>query len=728
MNAIGGSARIYGTSIQAGDVAGGIHVHSEIAPRPPVPRQLLSVTRHFTDRGRDLSALDDLYEGCAEPAGPLIVVSGPAGVGKTTLVSRWLRGMAVRFPDGQLYADLRGHSAAGPAAPGEVLGQFLRAMGVVQVPLGLEERAALWRSVTDGLRVSIMLDNVFSAAQARSLRPGGRPGLVVVTSRYRLTGLRADGALYHELGLLEQSAAVEIISLGIGAERVRRETTAVQQVASLCAGLPLAVCLASARLASRPRQPMRALVDALTQDRSRLAALAVEGESSVYHALDESYAVLASDAAHLYRSLALLPARVLDSRIAAAALAVSLEEVERLLGVLVEANLLEDTGPDAYRFHDLVRLHAEERGRAEEHPDAREETLRRVGDWHLATASEAQKLLSPIQATFDRVYAYYPDVAPPFTDEGGALHWLESHRSDLMATVRTAYERQWDGLAWQLVDAMWPLFHRLRHYELWTEAHAIGRRAAARVEDRTAERQMLNSGAIGLNAAGRPEEAIEWFEVSLRAAREVGDIRDEGQALHGIGSAHREAGRFRQAARCLTQAIAVWNAAGYGRGVALSRTVLGEMALETAEKESGGGAESAERAEEHFAAAHEALTALDDPYDAARARAFLGRACSLRGRYDTAVTHLGEALEFFESAGAIHWQARTWEMLGKCAHEHSLTDAARDRYERSRSLYALHSPSDAQRVGDLLAALSGPGEPERPTDPRDERPIRPEER
>ncbi|MEU7191155.1 tetratricopeptide repeat protein [Streptomyces sp. NPDC045369] len=686
------------------------------------------MTPHFTDRENDLSALADLHGRFPELSTPLIVVSGPAGIGKTALVSRWLRGMTERFPDGQLYADLRGHSDTGPAAPGDVMSQFLRALGVGEVPRGLGERAALWRSVTAGLHISIMLDNVLSAAQARALLPGGRPSLTVVTSRYRLTGLRADGALYHELGLLEQDAAVEILARGIGAERVRREGGAVHQVVSLCAGLPLAVCLASARLASRPRQPVRTMVEALEQDRGRLAALAVEGELSVYAALDESYAVLTPEAARLYRRLALLPARELDARLAAVALDVPLGEAERLLDVLVEANLVEDTGPDAYRFHDLVRLHAEERGRAEESPAAREETLRRVGDWHLRTASAAQALLSPIQFTLGRTYAYEPALSCPFTDESGALTWLETRRADLMATVRTADEKRWDKLAWQLVDALWPLFHRLRYYDLWIEAHEIGRRAARRDGDRAAERQMLNSGAIGLNAAGRTDDAIDWFTQSLRAAREAGDTRDEGQALLGLGAAHREAGRFREAADHLHRSISTWQAAGYERGVALARIILGEIALEDAERERSGGAGGpAERAAELFSQAYEALVALDDPYDAARALAFSGRASALTGTYDTAAERLGEALRFFASAGSAHWQARVSEMLGACAREHSLPDTAREHWERARNLYASQSPSNARRVGGLLAGLGDTSRPVDPAGPREERPTDPSE-
>ncbi|MFE2229300.1 tetratricopeptide repeat protein [Streptomyces kronopolitis] len=656
----------------------------------------------------DLGKLDSLLARRQEESTPLIVVSGPAGIGKTSLVTRWLRNTAGDFPDGQLYADLRGHSFDGPASPSDVLGQFLRALGTGPVPVHLAEQTALWRSVTAGLRISVMLDNVFSAAQVRPLLPGGQSGLIVATSRHRLTGLRADGALYHQLGLLDAAAAEEVLSRGVGAERVRSEAREARELIALCGGLPLALCLASARLASRPRQPMSSLVEALTQGQSRLAALTIEGESSVNHALDASYAVLAADAARLYRRLALLPARSMESRVAAVACGVPLVEAERLLDVLVEANLVEDTGPDSYRFHDLVRLHAQGRGRDEERPETRAETLRRVCDWYLATATQAQECLSPIQLTLRRTYEFPPELPGPFTEAPGALAWLEARRLDLLAAVRAAYDEGWDDLSWQLVDALWPLFHRLRHHELWLEAHEIGLRAARRSGDRAAERQMLNSGAIGFDVAGRTDDAIRWFSWSLEAAREAGDVRDEGQALHGLGSAHRQAGRFEVAGDFLRRAIDTWEQAGYVRGSALSRIVLGEMALECE-----GARWDGRSAAEYFAQARTTLLGVDDLYDAARALAFHGRARALDGAYEAGVRELRAALVVFEDAGATPWQARIWEMLGRSAVEHAELPLARECLLRAQDLYALQSPSDARRMEVLLVGL-----PAKPAEPR----------
>ncbi|MGW0332873.1 tetratricopeptide repeat protein [Streptomyces sp. NPDC003011] len=690
-NTIGGSARFYGPTVQARDIRGGIQVQTAPPPPPPTPRQLLPVPPHFTDRHDELAALDRLLTRHADPGSrqPLIVVNGPAGIGKTSLVSRWLRHHASAFPDGQVYADLRGHGADGPAAPGEILGRFVRALGAWAVPDDLAEQASLWRSVTADLRIAVMLDNAFTAAQIRPLLPGGPGGLVVVTSRHRLTGLRLDGAEFHRLRALGPAAGVELFIRGVGEGRVSGELPAVRQVVNLCAGLPLAVCLASARLAARPGQPVAALADALAPDAGRLAALEVEGEATVGKALDASYAVLTSEAARMYRALGLLPLPDVDSRTAAAACAQSLEWAERRLDELVEANVLEDIGPDAFRFHDLVRVHARDRAMATDTEADRERTLRRVADWYVQTATEAQRRITPIQFTLPRTYAHPSPLPAPFTDDRGALGWLDDRRTHLMAVLRLAAERGWHATAWQLVDAMWPLFLRMRHYDLWIEAHRIGLEAARSHGHREAERQMLNSGAIGLSAARRIDEATAWYTASLSAARDAGDARDEGQALLGLGGCHHEAGRFAEAVAHLNRAAATWEECGYPRGVALARIVLGEIAL--AEQDP-------ERAVACFAQARQGLLSVADPHDAARALALLGRARARAGDHATGTAQLGEALTVFTASGAVHWQARTLEMLGDTARERGEDAAAAEFHARALALYAATSPADARRL------------------------------
>lgn len=725
-NTIGGSAQLYGPTVQAGSVQGGIHLYTAAGSAPaPAPSQLLPVPAHFTDRYDDLAALNTLAaDGSAERAQDgttaggedgtaggspqrLIVVSGPAGVGKTTLVSRWLHSLGPDFPDGQFYADLRGHTAGDPAGPAEILGQFLRALGVRSAPVEPAELASLWRSVSAGLRIAVMLDNAFTAAQVRPMLPGGPAGLVVVTSRRRLPGLRLDGARFYPLDVLGTAAGVELLIRGIGERRVANEPRAAHKVVALCAGLPLAVCLASARLAARPGQPLETLAFALAQDSGRLAALEIEGEgeATVRNALDASYAVLSTDSALLYRRLGALPVRTFDAWTAAAACAESLEWAERRLDELIEANLVEDIGPATCRFHDLVRIHAQDRAAADDTAPVRERALRQVCDWYLRTVTSVQEQLTPAQFTLPRTYGTPAPPALPLpyaADDAAALGWLDAQRMNVMAVVRAAADHEWHATTWQLVDAAWPLFLRLRHYDVWITAHEIGLEAARHDGHREAERQMLNSGAIGLSAAGRIEDAVGWYGASLRAARDAGDVRDEGQALLGLGACHFQAGRPAEAVPQLNRAITVWEDCGYPRGAALARIVLGEIAL---------AGDSHSVAVAHFARAHDTLLAVPDPHDAARALAFLGRARAAGGEFAAGTEQLQQALAVFTSSSAVHWQARTLEMLGDSALGYAAEGtggeraAAREFYARALALYETTSPADALRLGRLTASL-----------------------
>ncbi|WP_245641198.1 ATP-binding protein [Streptomyces megasporus] len=238
-NSIGGHALLHGPTVQARDIHGGIHVHQTPATpqRPPTPRQLPPLTAHFAGRAEDLADLEALRAAHPRPAPRLVVISGPAGVGKTTLASRWLGDLTEEFPDGQLYADLGGYAPTGPTRPADVLDRFLRALGVTTVPGNLTEQVALWRSVTADLRLTVLLDNAYTAAQVRPLVPGMSDSLVVVTSRQRLTGLVVDGAAVHHLRALEPDAALDLLRHG-GGERVARDPETAHRVVRLAPSCP----------------------------------------------------------------------------------------------------------------------------------------------------------------------------------------------------------------------------------------------------------------------------------------------------------------------------------------------------------------------------------------------------------------------------------------------------------------------------------------------------------
>jgi tetratricopeptide (TPR) repeat protein len=498
-----------------------------------------------------------------------------------------------------------------------------------------------------------------------------------------------DGAEFHRLEALGGEAGEELLARSVGEERVAEELSAVRQLVTLCAGLPLAVCLAAARLASRPEQSIASLVDVLAPDTGRLVQLEIDGEVTVGRALDASYEVLNAAAALLYRRLGPLPMHTYDVWTAAVVCSQSLAWAEERLYELVEANLLEDMGVEGFRFHDLVRVHARQRARDTDDDTSVRQTLRRAADWYLLSTTAAERRLTPIQLTLPRTYAHLIVLPEPFSDDEGALRWLDRQRTNLMAVVRASADQGWHPTTWQLVDAMWPLFLRLRHYELWNEAHDIGLEAARDDGNAEAERQMLNSGAIGLSAAGRTGEAADWYTASLAAARAAGDVRDEGQALLGLGGCRSEQGRPAEAVSYLNRAVRSWEACGYPRGVALAQIVLGEIAL--------AGQDTA-AAVECFTEARETLLHVDDPHDATRALAFLGRARAANGERGAGTAQMENALAVFTASGALHWQARTLEMLGDSAAEGGTAGTATELRARARVLYELTSPADARRL------------------------------
>jgi tetratricopeptide (TPR) repeat protein len=701
-NVIGDSAQIWGASVQARDIVGGIHIHQE-APAAPrtIPRQLLPVSAHFTGRDDDLAALDALRAERDPTVPQVIVVSGPGGVGKTALASRWLRDHEAEFTDGQLYADLRGFASGESPSAGEVLGGLLRALGHPDVPATLPEQATLWRSLTASLRFALMLDNAVTAAQVRILLPSAPGSLVVVTSRHRLTGLVTDGAVFHQLGLLDRRSAVELLARGTGRKRVDLDRSSAYEVVSLCACLPLAICLAAARLAARPGQPMAAMAAALKRGPGPMGALRVEGTRTLQTMLDESYEALGPDEAVVYRRLGLLPVPDFDAPLVAAVCALDEAEADRLLDALAEANLLEETGSGGYRFHDLVRLHAAQRGTGEESASTRTETLRRLVDWCLAMATSAEALLTPIHRNLgEREYEFPPAAAAPFDGERDALAWLDTHRETLMAALRAAADARWHVAAWQLTDALWPLFLRLRLYDSWIEAHQIGLDAARHARDRAGEARMLTSGGIGLRMTGRYDEGAGWYTRALELAQADANPRDEAQALSGLGSCSRGAGRLAQAADFFARALALREAIGYRRGAALSRLRLGEIAFDQ---------ERYETAIDNLTRAHADLVAEHDRYDATRARALLGFALARHGSRDAGEGHLHQALADFEESGSQVWRGRTLEMLGQLAAEMGDRAGARAFYERARAIFGAVSPVDGERVERRLGDVGDPG-------------------
>lgn len=691
-NQIGGSAQISGVTVLAGSVTGGIHHHRATpAPQIPVPRQLPRVPAHFTDRVHEVAALD-----AARAAGAtLVVVSGIGGVGKSALATRWLERHDF-YRGGHLYADLKRY-----AAPEPILQQWLRALGLERPPADLQELTGLWRSFTASRVVAVELDNATTAEQVRPLLPAGTRSMTVVTSRTSLWDLAVDGAVLHRLGPLGRPAALDLLARLAGAERVAAEPDAAERLAAVCAYHPLPLVLAGARLATRPERGIAAVAEALARSTTTHSNHEDSARMAITAGLEANYDGLEENAKRVYRRLGLLPIEDIDPEMIAVICRVAWGDAEWLLEVLADEQLLEPLAPDRarpvrYRLSTPGREHAELLAERTDDEASRGRALRRLAEWMLATAAQAQLRLTPAQATLQQQDAPPPPDRVPFADDAGAMAWLESHEKNVLGVLRTAQNRGWDDIVWRLVDAYWPFFLRRHPYALWIEAHDIALASAQRTGNQAAVRQMLNSGAIGLSSAGRLDQAITWYTSALETARAGSDLRDEGQALLGLGACHYEAARPRQAEPYLHEAIALWDGCGYPRGVALATIVLGEIALT---------ADDPQRAQGLFANARCTLLAAEDSYDAARALALYGRARALAGDPATGIGEMKAAAGVFEAAGSTRWLARVLEMLGTTHQEGGDSEAARPYYQRAAELMAPIRPADAERIERLEQAL-----------------------
>lgn len=344
----------------------------------PTPAQLPPDLSDFVGRTGQLSTLDRLLTATKARDAPAVgVVTGPAGAGKTRLVLHWAHRVAEEFPDGQLFADLRGYdTTAEPSDPGEVLGRFLRALGTPgdRIPDDPHERTTLYRSILGRQRLLVILDNVATAEQVNALLPGNGASCVMLTSRSVLMEpLAGNGATRIRLGEMCPREANALLRLVAGEDRVDDDPEAVARLGELCGRLPLALRIAADRLAAKPHWTVRHLVDRLEDDSRRLDELDLDNHSpqSLRDRFQASYRWLSADAARMYRMLGLLDVPQFAAWMGAALVNTDINEAERLMEQLVDAQLL-DVDPIApplhYRFHDLLRLHARELATREESP------------------------------------------------------------------------------------------------------------------------------------------------------------------------------------------------------------------------------------------------------------------------------------------------------------------------------------------------------------------------
>ncbi|KAA6220852.1 SARP family transcriptional regulator [Streptomyces albofaciens JCM 4342] len=344
--------------------AGGPAAMDTPSASPSAPRLLPRPPARFLGREQQLTALSAVVRSAVPGESPLAVVTGPAGVGKTACAVQWAHGHAEAFPDGQLFADLRGFNEGAPAEPAEILRDFLLALGTPpdRVPTSAQSASALFRSLVAGRRLLVVLDNAQSSAQVRPLLPGGEHCATVVTSRSRLDGLVAtDVARPVPLQALGAAEGTALLGAMLGAERVADDPDAARELVELCDGLPLALRAAAAQLTARPRWRLARLAAALRDERRRLALLSAE-DTGVAAALRMSVARLSADDARLLRALAANADGHLNASVAASLAGSAPEDIQDGLDRLAEMHLVDEEATDVYTISTLTQLFARDEG------------------------------------------------------------------------------------------------------------------------------------------------------------------------------------------------------------------------------------------------------------------------------------------------------------------------------------------------------------------------------
>ncbi|SFQ81978.1 tetratricopeptide repeat protein [Amycolatopsis rubida] len=630
-------------------------------------------------------------------ASGLALLAGPGGVGKTALAARWIGDQADRFPDGQLYADLGIVGAGGlSAASAEVLNQFLRALGVpaARVPSGLPEMTALFRSVTAEKKLAVLVDNAASAAHVRPLIPASRHCVVVVTSRWRLGVLAMDGGRVLLVDPLDPVSAVELLRAALGGDRVAAEPEPARELAELCGGLPLAMCVAAARLSTRPRWPIARMANALADERTRLPALAVANDA-VQASFDLSVAGLEPDPAQAYRLTALHPGPDFGIEEAAAALDRPAAEVQDALDTLVDASLLADAGPDRYRFHDLARLHARLHAEAHESEPARTGAVRRMIAWYLDTVLAADLAISPHRARLAPGYGRVRERPAP--GPADALDRLERELPNIVAAMQTAVEQAWWDPVWQFCEGLWGLFLHRKHYSQWDRTHQWGIEAARRCGHARAESRLhVQLGYAHLDT-GRYDTARELFASSLDLALAVDDRNAQARAWEHLGLVEQSTGSPQHALEHYSRALAVAEDIEQPRSVALLQRRIGEALRDL---------DRPDEAATHLEQAAETARETGDDVLRARALTRLGELLP-----DAARAHavLAEAADTLGRHGAAGYHAEALEALAEADLAADRVDDADTHLGQALAIYAAAEDPKARRASARLAEIRNAG-------------------
>ncbi|GIH02708.1 SARP family transcriptional regulator [Rhizocola hellebori] len=636
-------------------------LEQSIPPNATVPRELPADIGSFVGRAEHLKALDEMLP---EPTAPVVIsaIAGSAGVGKTALAVHWAHAVADRFPDGQLFANLRGFDpAAPPVDPASVVRRFLDALGVPsqRIPSDLEAQATLYRSQLSGKKMLVLLDNAYDAEQVRPLLPGSADSLVIVTSRNRLASLVAtNSARPLMLDVLTEPEARQLLAARLGQEQIAAESAAVDEIIARCVRLPLALAIAAARAATQPNLPLEALAAQLREERAFDSDDPLTHLSRVFSC---SYQRLTSGAARLFRMLGLHPGPDTTISAAASLIAMPLPHARQLLSELVQAHLITEHAPGRYAFHDLLRAYAAEQTRAIDSDDDRRAAVRRLLDHYSHSAVAADRFLDAQRDPVELPAAQAGVILDEFADKDEAMTWFKAQHQVLLSTIRIADETQADTQVWLLVWAITTFVMRQGHWRDWAAIQMPAIEGARRLGNAAWQAYAWRSLGYANSTMGDYETALEKLAKALMLYREIEHQSGQAHVHHSIAMVYVRQDRPAEALEQAKLALVAYQAAGHRMGLASSLNTVGW-------------------------------------YEA------------MLGQYDEALAHCHQALKLLVELDHIHGQAATWHSIGHIHQQMQQYEQAADSNEAALRLYRelgdLYYQGDTlERLGDARAAM-----------------------
>src|SRR5579863_8345108 len=698
-----------------------------------VPRQLPPAPRQFVGRAEELKALSELLDRVAGSGGAAVIsaIGGTAGVGKTALAVHWAHQVAERFPDGQLYVNLRGFDPSSPPVrPEDAVRGFLAALGIPpeRIPVGLDARTALLRSLLAGRRVLVLLDNARDAGQVRSLIPATPGCLTLITSRNELTSLAAThSAELLSLDVLTGVEATELLERWLGRQRIEGEQPAVAQLTTLCARLPLALTIISARAAVRHNLPLSSLVSELRDAHGVLDALSLDPSSldpssldvpsldvpslgpaagpdtptgktdtptSVRAVFSWSCQQLGNQAARMFRLLGAHPGPDISIPAAASLAGIPASQAGPLLSELTSASLLAEHSPGRFAFHDLLRAYAAEQARGD--PAELHAARLRVLDHYLRTGFAAALLLEPHRARITLGPAQPGVRTEPLASYQEALAWFDAELQVMLAAVSLAAEHGYDVHAWQLAWTMADFLDWRGRWSDWSATQQIALDACIRLGDLVGQGHARRSLARACNEQGRYDDTRSHLTEALNLFRETGNVLGLARCHIDMAAVLERLSSYDTAIEHAEHALELFRDVSYAPGQANALNAIGWC---------------------HAMAGHHALALsycqqaidlqreLGDNLCEAGTWDSLGYAHHHLGQYPDAIACYRRALEFCQEVGHRRNQAEILDHLAETQQASGDAAAARESWRQALGLLNELNHPDADRIRARLTAL-----------------------